>query len=78
MLSVDALSEKWLFLSKKRLTKIDLYSAGVRCHERIKRREKCEDIQLILDELRNNNCPIDSVTPKGQIFIAFSAEKAEI
>ena len=41
-------------------------SAGVRCHERIKRIDKCDDIRLILEELKRNNCPIDDVTPNGK------------
>ena len=41
-------------------------SAGVRCHERIKREGKVEDIRLMLEELKRNNCPIDDVTPNGK------------
>merc|ERR1711970_11282 len=52
------------------LLEIIFKSTGVRCHERIKRQSNtaCDNIQLILDELRLNKCPIDDhVTPTGLV-----------
>merc|ERR1711935_828591 len=52
------------------LVEIIFKSTGVRCHERIKRQSNStsDNIQLILDELRLNKCPIDDhVTPTGLV-----------
>ena len=38
--------------------------AGIRCQERIKRQDPVEDVGLIFEELKRNNCSIDDIQPQ--------------
>ena len=42
--------------------------AGIRCQERIKRKDAVEDVGLIFEELKRNNCSIDDIQPQCKFF----------
>merc|ERR1712223_1159506 len=46
------------------LIEIIFASTGIRCQERIKHLDITEDVKLIFEELKRNNCPIDDIEPE--------------
>ena len=44
--------------------------AGIRCQERIKRQDPVEDVELIFEELKRNNCSIDDIQPQCEFRVS--------